>query len=584
MAPSLRRLVPPLRRLVPPLRVIRRPVIIAPVVLAVLVVGALWWRASWIVTHLLRAWAVTTVAEKSGDVYRLEVAHVRFNFVLRRVIVDSIQVTTNRGVNMLRSRPLAAMRLTFHGCRISGVHLIRLALSGGLVAESFSCRAVKVLVAVPRGLPPSAASTEPRAARRAFLVVQQGLRLPSFAPRIRIGRVDLPHVALDFRLQHGGGAGDSRLELEHLQWRMSDLAIDPADSTAAARPLFSRTVELAAGNFVAHPDSGTAVRVGTLAASLTDSTLELQHVAFAPTLTDRAFRQSQRYRRGMMKTRIGRVTVQGLDVGAFALGQGLRARRIQLDSLRLEIGSDRRRPSNPTRQRYRTPQGWMAAFDRTISVDSVLVRNSEIVYRERHAEHPQAGVITFARLDAVALNVRHVVGRRTAGDAMTLHATAHLQNVGRLDVQFVLPLDAPRFDMTFRGTLGEMPAASLNVFVRETFPLKISKGQIVGMSFRATVTNGVARGTITPRYNDLRVAVTRRGSSGILGNGGILGGAARGIASLVGNWTQLRSNNPDDAEDAPRVGTIHHTLAPDETLPAFLWASIRDGLMAVVRK
>jgi hypothetical protein len=104
------------------------------------------------------------------------------------------------------------------------------------------------------------------------------------------------------------------------------------------------------------------------------------------------------------------------------------------------------------------------------------------------------------------------------------------------------------------------------------------------MTFSARVTNGVARGTITPRYNDLRVAVTRRGSGGILGNGGLLGGAARGIASLVGNWTQLRSNNPDDAETAPRSGTIDHTLAPDETLPAFLWASIREGLMAVVRK
>jgi hypothetical protein len=572
------------RLLSKPARLVRKPVVIAPLVLAALVVGAMWWRASWIVTQLLGSWATATVTEKSGDVYRLEVGHVRFNFVLRRVMVDSIHVTTNRAVNTLRSRPLAAMRLAFHQCKISGVHIITLVRSGGLVAGSFGCRAVSVSVAVPRGMPESTVSSEPRAARRAFLVLQQGLRLPSFAPRVRIARIDLAHVVLDFRLQRGGGLGDSRLELEHLQWRMTDLAIDPADTTAATHPLFSRTVELAATNFVAHPDSGTAVRVGALLASLTDSTLEVQGVAVKPTLSDGAFARSQRYRRGLMKTSIGRVAVQGLDVGAFALGQGLRARRIQLDSLRLEITSDRRRPANPTQQRYRTPQGWMADFDRTISVDSVLFRDGEIVYRERRGDHAQAGVITFARLDAVAANVRHYVGRRNSGDPMTLRATAHLQNVGRLDVQFVVPLDAPRFNMTFRGTLGAMPAASLNVFVRETFPLRISKGQIVGMSFRATVVNGVAVGTITPRYNDLRVAVTRRGSGGILGSGGLLGGAARGIASLVGNWTQLRSNNPDDAEAVPRSGTIHHTLAPDETLPAFLWASIRDGLMAVVRK
>ena len=551
--------------------------------LASLLVGGLWWRASWIVTRLLGSWAATTVAEESGDVYRLDVARVRFNFLLRRVAVDSIQVTTNRAANALRPRPLATLRFAFHRCTISGVHLTTLVRSGGLIAKSFGCRGVSVAVVVPSsaGVPDTAG--QPRAARRAFLVLQQGLRLPSFAPRVRIARVDFPDVELDFRLQRTR-AGDSRLQLDRLRWHIADFAIDPADTLAAARPLFSRTVELAATDFVAHPDSASAVRVGAFVASLTDSTLEFRGVAFAPTLSDAAFARSGPYRRALIKTTVGRVAVQGMDVGAFVLGQGLRARRVQLDSLRLDVTSDRRRGADPRYQPRRTPQRWIADLDRTLSVDSVLVRDGEIVYRERRAGHDQPGVMTFARLDAVAVNVSHFVGRRTSGDPMTLNARAYLQNVGRLDVRFVVPLDAPQFDMTFRGTLGAMPVTSLNAFVRETFSLRLAKGQVVGINFSATVANGVARGTITPRYNDLTVAVTRRGSEGILGSGGILGGAARGIASVVGNWMKVRANNPDDAETAPRSGTILHTRAPDETLPAFLWASIRDGLLAVVKK
>jgi hypothetical protein len=551
-------------------------------VLAVLALplGGLSWRAPWIVNQLLRSWAATTIAEKSGDVYRLDVGHVRFNVALRRVAVDSIQVTTNRAINALRPRPLAGLRLAFHQCTISGVHLIRLVLSGGLIAESFGCRTVRVAVVVPRGVPDAAA--QPRAARRAFLVLQQSLRLPSFAPRVRIARIDFPEVLLDFRLQRAR-AGDSRLQLEQLRWRMVDLAIDPADTTAAARPLFSRTVELAAANFVAHPDSASAVRVGALLASLTDSTLEVRGVAFAPTLSDAEFARSQPYRRDLVKMTVGRIAVQGVDVGAFVLDQGLRARRLELDSLRLDVTSDRRRPSNPRRQSHRTPQGWIADFPRTLSVDSVVVRHGEVVYREQRAGRAQPGVMTFARLEAVAVNVSHVVGRRTPGDPMTLSATAHLQNVGQLDVQFVVPLDAPRFDMTFHGTLGTMPATSLNAFVREIFPLRIAKGRVVRISFGATVANGVARGTITPRYNDLSVAVTRSGSDGILGGGGIVGSAARGIASFVGNLMKVRANNPDNAKTAPRSGPIRHTLKWDETLPAFLWASVRGGLLAVVR-
>jgi hypothetical protein len=569
-----------------PAHLIRRRAVIwlaGLVVLAALPLGGLSWRAPWVVNQLLRSWAATTIAEKSGDVYRLDVGRVRFNVALRRMAVDSIQVTTNRAINALRPRPLAGLRLAFYRCTISGVHLITLVRNGGLIAESFGCRAVRVAVVVPRGVPDVAA--QPRAARRAFQVLQQGLRLPSFAPRVRIARIDFPEVSLDFRLQRAH-AGDSRLQLEQLRWRMVDLAIDPADTTAAARPLFSRTVELAAANFVAHPDSASSVRVGALLASLTDSTLEVRGVVFAPTLSDGEFARSQPYRRDLVKIRVGRIGVEGVDVGAFVLGQGLRARRLELDSLRLDVTSDRRRPSNPERQRYRTPQGWIADLDRTLSVDSVLVRHGEVVYRERRAGRAQPGVMTFARLEAVAVNVSHSVGPRTSGDPidpMTLSATAHLQNVGQLDVQFVVPLDAPRFDLKFRGTLGPMPAASLNPFVRETFPLRIANGRVVGISFSATVANGVARGTITPRYNDLSVAVTRSGSEGILGGGGIVGVAARGIATFVGNLLKVRANNPDNAKTAPRSGTISHTRTSGETLPAFLWASVRGGLLAVVR-
>lgn len=560
-----------------------RRTVIGLAVLVALLVGGLWWRASWIVNRLLRSWAAATIAEKSGDVYLLNVGRVRFNFPLRRVALDSILVTTNRTLNATRPRPLAALRLAFHQCTITGVHLTTLIRGGGLIAESFGCRAVSVAVVVPAsdGVPDTVGQL--RSARRAFLVVQQSLRLPSFAPRVRIARSDFPQVSLDFRLQRAR-AGDSRLELEDLRWRIAGFAIDPADTAAAARPLFSRTVELAAGNFVAHPDSATAVRVGALHASLTDSTLELRDVAYAPTQTDAAFGRSRPYRRSLIRATVGRIAIRGIDVGAFALGQGLRARRIDVDSLRLSIMSDRRRASNPRPQRRRTPQRWIADLGRTLSVDSVVLRHGQIVYRERRAERAQAGVLTFARLDAVALNVRHFVGRRTSGDPMTISATTHLQNVGRLDAQFVMPLDAPRFDMSFRGTLGAMPASSFNAFIQETMALRLTNGQVVGISFHATVTNGVAHGSVTPRYNDLSVAVTRRGSGGILGGGGMLGSAARSIASWVGNRLKVRADNPDDAAATPRSGTIRHTFTSDETLPAFLWASVRDGLMTVVRK
>lgn len=557
-----------------------RRAIVGLALLTVLVVAGLWWRAVVVTRHLLRVDAPASIAEKSGNVYQVAVGRVRFNPASRRVTVDTIHVTTNEAANAARPRPRPALRLSFQDCTMSGVRVFKLIFRRGLIAESFGCSAVTAAVDVPRGAPDSTAAADD--AERAFFALQQSLRLPASAPQVRVARIDFPQVALDFRLERV--RGEARLHLEHLRWLMTGFLVDPRDSTAAARPLFSDTVEIAAAKFVGQIDSVTAVTVEALRLSLSDSTLEVRGVAFAPSQTDSAFARSHPYRRALVRTGAARIDVRGLDVGVLLLRQGVRARLVQLDSLRIDVFSDQRRPKNPRRPRRLTPQAWIAGIERGISVDSVVIRDGEIVYREQRARHSKPGVMTFARLEAVATNVRHVAGRRSTRNPVTLNTTAYLQNGGKLDAQFVVPLDAPRFTMTFRGRLGPMPAPSLNAFIEEVFPLRLDKGRIASIAFSATVANGVARGTVTPRYENLAVEVTGEGSTGILSTGGAVGDVARSVATFVGNLTEVRSDNPEDGEGAPRTGTIDHSFTPDETLPAFLWKSLRSGLLTVVRK
>ena len=129
-----------------------------------------------------------------------------------------------------------------------------------------------------------------------------------------------------------------------------------------------------------------------------------------------------------------------------------------------------------------------------------------------------------------------------------------------------------------------MPASRLNGFVEEALPLRLDKGRVERIDFNAQVTSGVARGSVVPRYKDLKVEVTGRGSGGIVGTGGVIGDVAQGVATFLANSTAIRSDNPEDEGATPRTGAIHHAFTPDQTLPTFLWKSVRGGLMAVVRK
>ena len=559
---------------------LNRRTIIGLAGLAVLTVGAGWWRATSIVNRLLRGWAVGVVAQQSAGVYQLDPIGVHVNWLFRRVVVDSFRLTTDRRVNARQAQPLANVQIGLSHCTISGVHVLTLARGAGLIAASMGCAVGSVAVEVPRrvwgGTTAPALTPTPRSGDRAgFLVLQQGLRLPSYAPRVQITQIAFPALAFDFRLPLGR-SGETRLSLERLQWHMVDLVIDPADTSAASRPLFSRRIELVANNFVAHPESTTAVRVGMLRASLTDSTLEARGIGaeLGPSLG---------HRHDVIKLAVGHTLAQGIDFGAFASGKGARARRIEVDSLGIDLTSDKRQPRRPGRQPIRTPQQWIADLNLTLRLDSVVVRHGEIVYREQAVGRTRPGVMTFADIQATAVNVVHRIDRRPGSDTMSLAITARVQDAAPLDVQFAIPLDAPQFDMAFRGTLGAMPATALNPFVEEVYPLRIADGRVTGVSFRAGVSAGIARGWITPRFTDLSVSVMRRGSAGILGRGGIFGGAARGIASMMAN-RQVRGNNPGHPTRPPLSGRIRYVFRSDQTLPAFLWGGVAGGLLQVVRQ
>jgi hypothetical protein len=541
-------------------------------VLAAVLAGVVGWRASGIIKLLLRNWAVEAVAQQSGGVYRLELGRVRLNWVLRRVAMDSIRFTTNVGVNAKRAPPLPDLRVAFDRCTVSGVHLVALVLGRGFIAGSFRCRKGSVAV--------SGIRRQAGAAIRPFLVPAAVPHPPASVPRVRIARVDFPNVGLDVRLPHAG-RGETRIALARVRWTLAEFAIDPADSAAASRPLFSRVVELAADSLVARPDSVTAARIAHLRASLTDSTLDAEGLGFAPSVPLAEFERGP-YRPDILQVGVARMRVRGLDFGALALGLGVRARRITVDSLHVKLTSDYRGLQRSTV--HRTPQQWIADLGQTVDVDSVAVHEGEVEYREVRPDQAGPGVLTFGHIEATAAPVRHIDGRKTTGDSLTVVATAELLRAGRLDVRIAVPLDAPTFDMAFSGTLGPMPGTAFNPVLEHLQTWKIAHGQVERVGFSATVRRGVARGAITPLYTDLSVRVTGHGSGGILGSGGIIGGAVRGLASLAANWTKVKGQNPDDPAKPPRSGPIRHAFTPAETLPGFLWFSLRDGLLAVLMK
>lgn len=557
-------------------------------------------RASPLINELLRDWATGEVARQSDSVYALRVGTLHFNWPRRRVTLDSALVVTDSARNTQRAWPKTTVQGVLRNCVISGINLPRLVLGRGLGASQIGCAEVhwesdappdSVSVArfqqartrAPRvQAPRTGAERSIEAPHGAVMTFQRDLNLPRRVPTIRIGRIVFPNVAIGVVARKPSG-DRKRFDLARAQLRITGVVIDPAAPQYRARPLFAEGVVLRADSTEFHPDTAQMVRVGALEIDLTDSTITIHDFEQGPRLSDADFQRLSPYRRERIRVRAAQLAIRGVDQSGYSRSGAIVARAIALDSLRLEILSDKRKPGRPgPRVPKRTPQSWFSSLENRIAVDSIRATDATIIYEEFKAGHDRPGRLTIDDVDLLALHMRHDPDRRSVTDTMSLEIRGKLMGQGNLRLAITTPLDAERMTMWVRGSIGSMDAQALNPLLEHITPARIKKGRIDGVTFEYTVRNDVARGVVVPRYTELEADITGTGAGGLLGGGGPIGGLLRATAEAAQGF-KVRQNNPDEPDRAPRVGRVNYTFK-GESLPSWFWNVLKQGLLSVALK
>ena len=557
-------------------------------------------RASPLINELLRDWATSQVAGQSDSVYAMHVGRLHFNWPLRRVTLDSVLVVTDSARNAQRSWPKATVHGVLRHCVIAGIDLPRLVFGRGLEASRIGCAEVRWESDAPadsasvarfkqtRGRtpppkpPPAGARRSIEAPHGAVMTLQRDLILPRKVPTIRVERISFPTVAIGIVARKPSG-DFKRFDLARARLLVNTVVIDPAAPQYRTRPLFADGVLLLADSTEFQPDTAQMVRVGALAVDLTDSTITVQDFEQGPRVSDADFQRLSPYRRGRIRVKAAKLVIRGMDQGGYSREGAFLARAIELDSLRFEILEDKRKPKRPgPRVPKRTPQRWFAALENRVSVDTIRATNATVIYEEFQTGHDRPGRLSIDNVYLQALNMRHEPGRLGASDTVAVEIRGKLMRRGDLRVAITTPLNAERMTMWVRGSVGAMDADAFNPLIEHVTPARVKRGHIDGVIFEYNVRNDVARGVVVPRYTGLAADITGTGSGGILGAKNPIGGLVRATAEAA-QGLKVRQNNPDDPDEPPRVGQVNYTFQ-GESLPAWFWNVLKQGLLSVVMK
>lgn len=327
------------------------------------------------------------------------------------------------------------------------------------------------------------------------------------------------------------------------------------------------------GYWRAIPDRPYTLRLGAGQGAKGDSTLSVEALRFAPSVSDTTFMRQHAYRVNRVRAGARRVEVEGIDYRRFVADGAVLASVARVDSLQVEVYRDNHLPERPHDPPPPMPHEVVQDLHQALRIDTVRVRNGDIRYAKRPEEVPETGTISFQDLWASLYNVTNDPDRMTASTPAVVEVWTEVNGAGRLRATLRLPLLASDLTFGMHGRLGPMDATAFNETFVNLGGVRIERGQVDSLWFEASVEQGVASGSLQSVYRTLEIETLDKATG--------RRGLRNRLKTVLVNGLALRSKNVP-GEGALHTGRIRHEHSPDKSFFKFLWLTLRSGIYSLV--
>ncbi len=339
----------------------------------------------------------------SDSVYVLQISPVRLRLLPGAIAFDSAYVTTDT-VRRAAFPQRPVMRVSVHGCQLSGVNLWRLMLRQGLFGSLFQCRTARIGAEVATGDSVSNAQRDRRSGL-GFLRLQREFKLPGMLPLISVRDINFPDIQLDLKRTRPAEPTDS-VDLEKFSAHFEDFVLDPEQPVSERRPLFSRQVALAAEELAI----GTGERVVSfrqMAVNLSAGSFTLLGFRMEPGDSAGAWLRRQPFRRPWIRLEADSIRFAGLDLGHLITEGKVITSRIIIGGLHATVEADASLPPRPPTVLPASPvyeAAVAAAAAVRLTAGTVQLLDGSVRYTQRRPGYPSK-IVNLPRVSFEASDI-----------------------------------------------------------------------------------------------------------------------------------------------------------------------------------
>lgn len=296
-----------------------------------------------------------------------------------------------------------------------------------------------------------------------------------------------------------------RLDFEGINLSLNNLALELMRSNQAIGLdyFLDKNPSLSLKNYsIFTEDSLNKISIGKV--NYLDQQLLLQDVKFQPTLGSYDYLRKKIFQSDAIKATAKSVLLDGVQLEEFLDNQKLRADRMLLDSLEMDVFRDKRIP----KEEYiikPMPQDLMQNVPFDVDIDSVLIRNGLVRYQEFAPRAMLPGSIYFSDLNGdITPFILVKEGKDYPIESSRLHVTSKLMGEGDVLLNAELFYDDP-FPMNVDVEMGELDLRLLNNMLSRGVFVKILEGKVNDGNWNFTIDRERAIGSMNFHYEDLKI-------------------------------------------------------------------------------
>lgn len=210
------------------------------------------------------------------------------------------------------------------------------------------------------------------------------------------------------------------------------------------------------------------------------------------------------------------------------------------------------------------PHHSLANFQRKLEIDSVVIRNGDIVVEFLFEGEMRPVAISFNDLKGSIENLHSCAD---TDEMMVVRVHSRFQDQSDFDLSAHFPLSSSVTKaFSFQGHLSKFPVENINPVLERSAEIHFDKGFIDDLYFSVTADDHLAEGELRVFYRDMDMELDRRSEESFL---------LKPLDEIVEHVTARNENLPDDTHI---VGSIYFPRNQHKSLPHYMWNAVFSGI------